>query len=187
MKKIIKSLIALDATWKELKTSIVSEDNLKTIINQLVTEQQPITEENYTALTSDFGVYVFYIKPTKPYTLKTLLKDWEETEYRNFPKVVKTRFSNYSVINTDEIYPFYIGKSEKLASRIKQHITHNGKTSTYSLKLNGRDFFNAENITFSYWKLPVELKECSNEIKQFFITQIENALREKLNPWIGKQ
>ncbi|OSY88532.1 hypothetical protein WH52_07230 [Tenacibaculum holothuriorum] len=180
---MIQELQALNTAWNNIDLT----EQIAVIIDELANTKKSISKVDFEAIKNDFGVYVFYIKPTKTYTLETLQKDWEDNIYSNYPKVVKKRFLKHKNIELDSQYPFYIGKSEKLKTRIKEHITHSGKTSTYSLKLEGRKYFNNQTITFSYWKLPTELEKCSPEIKQFLITQIESKLRDRLNPWVGKK
>ena len=183
LKSYKQKLLAFNDTWNKVDLS----KQIPTIINKLDVIKHSISNVNYDAIKNDFGIYIFYIKPQKAYTLDTLQQDWEEKEYSKYPKVIKKRFLKHGDIELRREYPFYIGKSEAFAKRIKQHITHSGNTSTYSLKLKGRSFFNEHNITFAYWRLPDQLKECTSEIKQFIITQIESELREKLNPWVGKK
>ncbi|MCL7765065.1 hypothetical protein MPF19_16700 [Polaribacter sp. Z014] len=187
METISNQIIQLDIAWKNIQENIVSEQNLDSIKNKLKEKQSSIDEINFINIKNTFGIYIFYIKPKEAYTLKTLTKNWTQNGYNNYPKIVQKRFNKYNQIKIDTEYVFYIGKSEKLGARIKEHITHKGKTATYSLKLEGRASFNKENISFSYWELPIELANCTKEIKQFIITQIETELRNKLNPWIGKQ
>lgn len=183
IKNYKQKLLAFNTAWDKVDLG----KQIPSIINKLNIIKHSISNVNYNAIKNDFGIYVFYIKPQKEYTLAALQDDWEEKEYSKYPKVIQKRFLKHNDIELGREYPFYIGKSEVLSKRIAQHITHSGKTATYSLKLEGRKEFNAENITFSYWKLPDELKDCSIEIKQFIITQIESKLREKLNPWVGKK
>lgn len=187
MKTVTDQIIKLDDFWKNIQENIISDEYLNSIKNKLKENRCSIEENSYVNIKNTFGIYVFYIKPVEAYSLESLTEKWNQKGYDKYPKIVQKRFSKHTDININTEYVFYIGKSEELGSRIKQHITHKGKTSTYSLKLKGRDFFNKENITFSYWELPLELSKCSKEIKQFIITQIETELRDRLNPWIGKQ
>ena len=187
MKNITDQITQLNIIWENIRKNIISNGNLISIEEKFKTNKKSIEKVDFNAIGNNFGIYIFYIKPTKVYNIENLISDWTQKGHIKYPKVVKKRFSKHKSININNEYPFYIGKSEKLGSRIKEHITHEKKASTYGLKLKGRDSFNEKNITFSYWELPKELQECSNEIKQFIITQVESKLRDKLNPWIGKQ
>ena len=183
MENITDQITQLNIIWKNIRNN-----NLITPLEEeFKANKESIVKFDSNVIGNGFGIYIFYIKPTKIYNIKNLISDWNQKGYIKYPKVVKKRFSKHKNINIKNEYPFYIGKSEKLGNRIKEHITYEKTASTFSLKLKGRDFFDEKNITFSYWKLPDELDNCTKEIKQFIITQIERELRNKLNPWIGKQ
>ncbi|MDD7914116.1 hypothetical protein H9I45_00800 [Polaribacter haliotis] len=185
MKKLIKFADDFKNLWEEFDKTIFSDFEIEKIINELKLKSE--RNEDYTTIENDFGVYVFFIKPHENFTNDSLLAAWREPSYSNYPKVAKTRFNSYKNININEVYPFYIGKSEKLGSRITEHFTHKGTTSTYSLKLKDRTLFDKNEITFAYWKLPKELENHPKTLKQFIITELEKKLRNKLMPWIGKQ
>lgn len=132
------------------------------------------------------GVYAIFIKPKSSVTLKKLEKAWNLISIIKFPKVVKYRF-NESVKNNPEYYTFYIGKSEKVDTRLNEHITHTSKITTYGLKLNDRvDFLNDNELFYAKYEMD-ELIGLDPSIIQFVITRIELKLRGKMNPWIGKQ
>lgn len=187
MKHLIKFADDFNNLWEHFDKTIFSETEMDIITNHLCFKKKLIEFQNYNTISNQFGVYIFYVKPHVKFTLHSLIDEWTEPNYSKYPKVVKTRFNTHKNINTENFYPLYIGKAEKLGKRIKEHIEHKGKGATYSLKLNGRDNFTKENISFSYWKLPKELNEHPKAIKQFIITELEKKLRKKLNPWIGKQ
>lgn len=187
MKNLIKFANDFKNIWEYFDKTIFSETEMETIINNLKSDKKSIELENYNTISNQFGVYIFYLKPHIKFTLDSLINEWTESDYSKYPKVVKTRFNTYKNINIENFYPLYIGKAEKLGSRIKEHIEHRDHNSTYSLKLNGRDNFTKENISFCYWKLPEELNEHPKAIKQFIITELEKKLRQQLKPWIGKQ
>lgn len=135
---------------------------------------------------NQFGIYAFFIKPNENYSdIESLEVAWNIKSFRKFPNVVKKRFSISE--SKDGWFPFYIGKSEKLGSRINEHLKHHSQHSTYGLKLKYRASFLKNNqIEVGYWCLP-EMSDVSNEIKQFIITNLESQLREEMKPWIGKQ
>ncbi|QNM84583.1 GIY-YIG nuclease family protein [Polaribacter pectinis] len=191
MKELENKLQELSNIWKNIEIHLEESNFFKEIIKRLNDNQQTIANFNQLEITNTFGIYIFYIKPLKNYDFKSLEEDWKkiglEKGYIKFPQIVKSRFDFHLPIKTSEKYVFYIGKSETLGNRIKEHITHEKNASTYGLKLKDRTFFTSENMSFSYWELPPELKSDHKEINQFLITQIEKKLRGKLNPWIGKQ
>lgn len=132
------------------------------------------------------GVYAFFIKPKSSVTLRQLENAWNIKSIIKFPKVVKYRFKK-SIKNNSEYYTFYVGKSEKIDTRLKEHITHTSKITTYGLKLNDRvDFLNDNELFFSKFEMK-ELVGRDPSIIQFVITRLESQLRGKMNPWVGKQ
>jgi predicted GIY-YIG superfamily endonuclease len=185
MEKLIKFAEDFETLWNHFDQSIFSNEEVDKIIGNLVFKS--IEKENYNNIDNIFGVYIFNIKPHKVFDFDSLKDFWTEESYRNYPKVPKILFETYKNIDTQNKYPFYLGKAENLRKRIEEHIQHRDKKSTYSLKLNGRTNFNSENISFAVWYLPNELKRHPKPIKQFIITELEKKLRNKLNPWIGKQ
>ena len=133
-----------------------------------------------------FGIYSFFIKPEKVYqTCESLNEVWNIEPFKKFPKIVKKRFEVCEA--EDGWFPFYIGKSERLGTRIKEHLNHHSQHATYGLKLKERtEFLRNNKIEVGYWTLP-EMEGIPREIKQFIITNLESRLREKMKPWIGKQ
>ncbi|WP_100613628.1 GIY-YIG nuclease family protein [Confluentibacter citreus] len=187
MKEIIKFTKDFESKWRTTIESINTNNGLKSIIDSFDDNRKSINSENYNKVLKKFGIYIFYIKPIKPYDLEILKNDWKQFGYDKYPKISEKRFKSIMPIDVDKWYPFYIGKAENLGDRLKQHITHKENTPTYGLKLNGRDYFNAHNIEYSFWELPDELVNTKKEIKQFLMTQLETKLRNQLKPWIGKQ
>ncbi|WP_338733458.1 hypothetical protein [Mangrovimonas cancribranchiae] len=176
-----------ETLWE--KTEEELDKALPKIIHELEQNAKPIANTSFENVKSLWGVYVFFIIPNKKFNEKKLIKDWENSNegHIKFPKVCKSRFEK-SIHSKTTHYTFYIGKSEQVGKRIKEHITHNKHASTYGLKLKDRHFTNTHKITYAYWQLPNTLQENNNKpIKQFIITQLERKLRNRLNPWIGKQ
>ncbi len=187
MTDIVSFLKKFEKLWAETKIIIDNNHTTKCIQNHFQNHQLPISNFRYESLKNKYGIYIFYIKPSKVYTYESLCEDWIQFNYDKYPKVIKRRFNHYIPIDKERWYPFYIGKSENLGKRLNEHINHNDKISTYSLKLNGRKKFNPNNIKYSYWNLPDEVKSCPKEIKQFLLTQLEHQLRQELKPWVGRQ
>ncbi len=148
------------------------------------------TKYNYTCespdIPNEFGIYAFFIKPnTKNGTIEELEKIWNTDGFDKFPKIIKKRYSTAN--GNDGWYNFYIGKSEKLQRRIFEHCSHHPTHPTYGLKLKEREeFFKNNEIQIGYWLLP-DMPEADKKIKQFIITNLESALREEMQPWIGRQ
>jgi hypothetical protein len=185
MKEFLNFAKTFHQLWSDTLELIDKNGTLDAIIEYLEANQQPISSTNYKLINKTWGIYVFYIEPDCEFTYDMLCKSWNQDGYDKYPKTSKTRF--LKSINENKLhYTFYLGKTENIAKRIEEHITHKDKHPTYSLKLNGRLSFN-QNILCSYWELPFEFEKFPKEVKQFLITQLESKLRNKLNPWIGKQ
>lgn len=135
---------------------------------------------------NQFGIYVFFYKPQqKIVNVEQLQSLWNNEEgYKNYSKVIKKNFDDCTQINN--FYTFYVGKSEKVKTRLHEHLTHDNTHSTYGLKLKDRKYFSMDNFEIGYWLLPID-DSFSPKIKQFIITTLEQKVRTKLKPLIGKQ
>lgn len=128
----------------------------------------------------------FFIKPKSKLDIYKFEDIWLDKNIIKYPKVVRSRFES-STATEKEYYTLYLGKSEKVASRINEHIYHTSKVTTYGLKLNDRKKFLKNNeIYFSKFEIE-ELATADPSIIQFVITRIESKLRVRMNPWVGKQ
>jgi len=165
------------------------DQELGSIASTLKTDCFPITNKTYEKYKKKWGVYIFTISPKNSLSLEELSELWDETGngYVKYPQVCKTRFYN-STINAQKSYVLYVGKSEDIGKRIKEHIIQEKSKTTYGLKLIGRKILEESSIAYNSWLLPesIQVHE-SKPIKQFLITQLESKLRNNLNPWIGKQ
>ena len=143
--------------------------------------------EELTDLKNDFGIYVFFIKPSIPFSnAEQLEKLWKEEGFKNYPQIVKKRFEAQECCEAGW-FNLYVGKGENLKRRVEEHLNHHSNHATYSLKLKERKVFLNENeIEIGFWHLP-PMPEVPREIKQFIITNMESQLRDKMQPWIGKQ
>jgi hypothetical protein len=79
-----------------------------------------------------------------------------------------------------EWIPFYIGKSIYVGRRINEHIHQSGLQHTFSMKLKARQNLRGWQFRVSWIPLDVHNYE-------MIAPAIESALRDKLNPIIGKQ
>lgn len=132
------------------------------------------------------GVYVFFIKPKLKITIYDFEDKWTDKKIINYPKIVRSRFQ-VSTQEKKEIYTLYVGKSEKVDSRINEHLTHTSKITTYGLKLIDRlDLIEDYDLYYSRYEMK-ELVGLDSSITQFVITRVESKLRGKMNPWVGKQ
>lgn len=140
------------------------------------------------------GIYMFWAKLStcinnNEYPLEQLLSafldNWDQhTESVSyFPKSNRERTKKtLGTIKSGNMVPFYLGKSEKLAHRINQHLYIEPNKRTYALKLKSRVTL-LKGITFKITWLPLE----TTKENYFIVSKAESLLRETLLPIIGKQ
>ncbi len=168
--------------FEALFTFTFTDELIEDVIETIVKNKVDVVPSN---LNSEFGIYVFFLKQKHQFkSFEALENKWKEEGYIKTPKAINKNFKDNKEINGS--YVFYVGKSEKLSKRINEHLTHHSHYATYGLKLANRKNFNLDDFEIGYWVLPSE-KLISNAVKQFVITTIEQKVREKLNPLIGKK
>ncbi|ALM21994.1 hypothetical protein AAT17_12505 [Nonlabens sp. MIC269] len=180
-------MISIETFKDELTAILVGiDEKIDTIKSQLYNNKKPI-DQFIKGISNIPGVYAFFIKPKSP-SFKTEFEDiWLNNEIKKYPKVVKSRFNNTQEIS-DGFYTFYLGKSEKVDSRVHEHIFHGPEKTTFSLKLNARkNFLIQYELYYSKFEFPELAAVPDKAITQFIITRIESQLRNKMNPWVGKQ
>lgn len=135
---------------------------------------------------NSFGIYFIEIYPQKDFDFQVFEDNWKSNIIKT-PNIIKNRITDKS---NEKWYPFYIGKSEKLYSRINEHCFHQANKTTYGLKLGCRtELLKQAQFRFSFYEVAnrspenVKLKSAL----QFIITNLEKELRDELKPWIGKQ
>jgi hypothetical protein len=129
------------------------------------------------------GIYFFEIKKNDTSLafndwITAFKEEWEKNEIRNRPKSRKISIEKLSGF-TDDWIPFYIGKSKNIQHRVNQHISL-GETSTYALKLKAMKNLDDKTFRLSYIIIDTEHYD-------MVMPKIEQVLREKYNPIIGKQ
>ena len=105
---------------------------------------------------------------------------WEDKDYlRKFtPNFKLKRIKAHTKLG--EWIPLYIGKSKNIKSRLHGHIYKDLNKTTFAMKLLARENMKHEIFRISVIKL--ELKNYDS-----IIPVIENQLRNRINPLIGKQ
>lgn len=134
------------------------------------------------------GIYLFEIN--KEYSnisyqnwLEKFKEKWENDEIKKSALIYQNRFEILLYNEPEDKWlPFYIGKSENVFKRIKEHITKDKNSSTSALKLNSR-----KSVEASSFRLKVLRVEVDKENYNLILTEIEKRLREKHNPLVGKQ
>ncbi len=138
-----------------------------------------------TILKKDYGfsgIYLFEIKNSKSFDS---FKDWTddfETKWTStegkFPKLIKKRIKMHSKIQ--EWTPLYLGKSQHIMKRIKEHLTLPLEHGTYALKLLNRSNMNMYTFRVRVIRIGVENYDT-------ILPLIENEFRNKIHPITGKQ
>ncbi len=139
---------------------------------------------------NSWGVYAFHIKPKKRIATHEELKDYWETDLSGkkilgSPAVIQHRFKPLEIGRST---CFYIGKSESLAERIKQHIHQQTKHTTYGLKISERNKLHSDNtFEYSYFVMKVGPDSRTKDAMKCLLATLEKHLRDELKPLIGKQ
>lgn len=178
------------------------QDSCNNYIGQNIANILTQLEQNKTSLDNNFsevktdhidkkswGVYVFYINPQKTIsTYEDLNNLWQtdmDDKRLHSPKVIKSKFKTLAV---GQPTCFYVGKSEDLAGRIRQHIHQRTKYTTYGLKISEHNRLHLDN-TFAYSYFVIKTKP-ADQIKdgmKCLLVTLERHLRNRLKPLIGKQ
>ncbi len=111
-------------------------------------------------------------------------KKWKKDIVKKSPLISPKRLKNNSKFidfNTVEWLPFYIGKSQNIKKRIKEHLySLSIESSTSALKLNHRINLHEEIFRLSIVKIDTKHYD-------LVMHKVEQVLRDKYNPIIGKQ
>lgn len=108
-------------------------------------------------------------------------KKWNSEEIKNakVPKPIKKQISVHQIC-VDDWTLLYIGKSKNIGKRVNEHITHKLEAQTYSMKIKQRNLLNKDTFRVKFIKIETENY---SEVMPI----IENKLRNKFNPIIGKK
>lgn len=106
--------------------------------------------------------------------------DWEHSDFKKkfTPNTKKKRIKCHNTL--DEWLPIYLGKSKNVAARVLEHINLGIEKTTFALKLKARS--NMANRQFRLSALRLQVKNYD-----LIAPALENALRNRFNPIIGKQ
>lgn len=160
---------------------------------------KPLLKEQLKGLGAK-GIYMIKIHKSaaKGKNWESWIKDFEKKwnhfkivngKKRASPILYKSRIKKHKIL--EEWIPLYIGKSKELTlviddkkklsmGRIEQHYNHDAEHGTYSLKLNAR-----KNLS----KVRTQLSVIDLDVNEFntIAPIVESAMRNKLNPIVGKQ
>lgn len=129
------------------------------------------------------GIYFFEIKRGNEFEdfekwKHNFRKKWVEDNINKSPAIASQRLNNHSEFN--EWIPFYLGKSEKIQKRILEHISLPITSTTSALKLKLRTNFQKDTFRLSVAKI-------ETQHYALVMHKIEQVLRKKHNPIVGKQ
>lgn len=181
-------LYQLNTNWKSLLPTLILE------AKKSFKSKVPVDFNNQSFLDkipNTFGLYLFEVFPKNDFSKVYFLNNWKSYKDVNNIKcpTITSTFKDFDVNLRSEWNSFYIGKSENLRTRVKEHCFHELNCSTYSLKLKRRDeLIDTCNFSLSYYDLKdIEPFLKNKEILQFVITNLERELRKEIKPWVGKQ
>jgi hypothetical protein len=139
------------------------------------------------------GIYLFWAdllgsgygsKGSREKRLFDFLALWDRpaASVRCFPRANRTRAKHaLRIYASEDMIPLYLGKSERVADRVIQHIDIDGSKSTYALKLRAReDLLRVVEMRVNCLPLPV------TKDSYFLVARLETLLRNEFMPIIGK-
>jgi len=157
--------------------------------------QIDLDEENdLSSITDGAGLYCFWIDLSGWH--KNTNQPWEELlglfsdewlkpaeNIKYFPKSNKGNIEKTLKDSARSGWiPLYIGKSEKVIDRVKQHVELSPEKKTYALKLNARAK-QLEGAKINITSLPLDV----NKDNYFLVGLVEYLIRQKMLPIVGKQ
>lgn len=148
--------------------------------------QHPLPDD-LKIVSNTYGLYLFTIDRSMISNLEEFEKLWQGGDNTPLytPKVIKKNFEKCLILNEERL-PLYLGKTEKLQTRLENHINGKRDSKTYSLKLRQRSNLDLSKIQLAYYEIPFDIA-LSPEIKQLYLTTLEQKLRNKLFPLVGKK
>lgn len=170
----IIDLKKFDENLKKISEEIKSEVD-KINLDKIPSYEFKLSEYESSQIKNCQGIYIFYIQKK---SLDKFEIKWGNNIKKATPKIIKNRIKDHT--NTIDWIPLYIGKSEKVISRIAQHITLKKESTTSSMKLRAREKFNED--IFAVRIIPLKTEHYS-----FIAHYIESELRKTINPIVGKK
>jgi hypothetical protein len=175
------------------------------LINPIVDESRIIDLTNFFILFNPVpGIYLFEVNVSEyyskwasdksKYNQEELKKEWlrELKQMWSGVKISPQFYKKRALVHIvndghnkfrDGWVPLYVGKSKNAQARIWEHIEGNS-TQTYGMKLKRRENLKG-NVTFRVSYSP--LYNFEDEIMYELVKVIENRVRDKYQPFIGKK
>lgn len=146
-----------------------------------------LTESLETEYKEKKGIYFFQIEnDLKSKNFDEWYKDFEKrwvccnNKITHTSKTVAPRIKSHKGNKIDWI-PLYIGKAENLSKRVKEHLSNGAASTTYALKLKERKSC-LKDYNFKLSVIDIDVENYDQ-----IVPIIENTLRDKYKPIIGKQ
>ena len=180
LKALDNKLTALDIDLKAMVNEVKFQEIGTFKFEDFLNQELNFNSHNFK------GLYIFEIKNNGVFDN---IQDWkidfterwcdEEFLRRFVPNVRKKRLIQLND-NNQEWIPLYIGKSKTVGKRIHEHIYKPIEKTTFAMKLKARH--NLANEIFR-----ISAAEINVDNYNWIVPVLENELRNKLNPIVGKQ
>ena len=177
----MQELQIIDSTLSEQKKKVESLVNTLEFI-----DCGEFNEETNLDFLDYSGVYLLEIFSEQHQSLdidswlSTFKENWDTdiAKDKSTPSTKQKRLKHHTELF--EFMPFYLGKSEKISTRLNSHINLKFSQRTYGLKLIERGFF-------EQYKL--RLKVCKIDVINYniIVPIVEDYLREKFQPIVGNK
>ncbi|NVI84058.1 hypothetical protein [Janthinobacterium sp. BJB401] len=174
------------------KSRLTTESNLDLLESALHASIAPFDVGCPESLDSRcVGIGLYYLEAKFPFSRYTELEDfgdrWGRIRAKDVPPAMPRYYPQRAKMHKEkltngEYLPFYLGKRLDIKDRLKGHIIGGGESKTYSLKLQSRPEI-IKGIDFRFGFLPIPVHEHG----YFCVALLEHAIRDRINPIIGKQ
>lgn len=176
----------------KLRVRLVETKNIDNILKKLIESRKELnfdSENLFSSVCKQAGIY--FIEAKFPFSTERDLIDfgkiWGMAKGKEVvsdcPRFYKGRVKpNLPLLKNSEYVPFYLGKQQDVQERLSLHLSDAIDSTTYGLKLKARREI-LKNIAFRFSWVTF-----NTTVSNYFCVElIEAAVREKLNPIIGKQ
>lgn len=174
-------LTKLHKSWESLKVDLISEAESSLFKKKVIKFSSPTS----IPLKKQPGIYLFFIKAKRDLPFEEFVTLWKGSTPKAYSSKIKK--SKLTVLKKGKWYPLYIGKSEKVLSRITEHCYQAAEKKTYGLKLRHRaEIIDVADFSVGSYELNIT-GSFKNYLFQFVMTNLERELRTKHQPLLGKQ
>ena len=134
------------------------------------------------------GIYLIEIRTTGPHKdlaswFTAFQADWEHPKFKSSftPNTKKKRIAAHRTLS--EWMPLYIGKAKIVSSRVWEHVDLELQAKTFALKLRQRPTLKLRDFRLS----TINLTALDVQNYDLVAPAVEQAMRNKLNPLVGRQ